>query len=266
MSFFKKHNQHESLFEIESKQLQQLELFFEKENKEIFQNLTDDQKALIINFIKVENTGKAISQWDDSVIGVYHKEKVYDGGIKTTVNNNHLTISSNNTEVVFEDYDYTDKYHIRFMGNASDRLYNIQKQIEQGKITVEKTVMEKAEKMFKDFTPEAMFKFCGVSKPFDSKGYPTVEAKQALSDINNYFFKDEPIEKTIEFIAIGKDNIYKTPEETKFAKLLSKTSGNDCDKNTYEEFEKVREQVIEMYKNGFDDEAENDIDDVDDVE
>ena len=115
-------------------------------------------------------------------------------------------------------------------------------------------------KMYKNYTPEAMFKFYGISKPFDSKGYPTIEAKQSLKDINNVFFKDEPIENAIEFIVIGKDNTYKTPEETKFVKLLSKVSGNDCDKKTYEEFEKAHEQIIEMYKSDFDDEVENDYD------
>lgn len=113
------------------------------------------------------------------------------------------------------------------------------------------------EKMYKNYTPEAMFKFCGISKPFDSKGYPTTIAKLYLRDINKHFFKNQPIEKTIEFIVIGKDNTYKTPEETKFIKLLSKVSGNDCDKKTYEEFEKVHEQVIEMYDIDFDDVVEN---------
>ena len=135
MNFFKKHSPYEKQ-----------ELLFEKENKEFFQNLTEDQKALIINFIKVENTGKVINQWDDSLIAVYHKEVVYDGEIKANVFNSKVTISSNNTEIKFEAYSYTDD--IIYIKNGFDRLYNIRDQIEQGKITIEKPIMEKAEKMF----------------------------------------------------------------------------------------------------------------------
>jgi len=143
MIFFKKLDS----FEKEDILYKKENNLFEKENKHFFQKLTEDQKALIINFIKVENTGKTIDQWDDSVIAMNHREVVYDGGIKATFYNSKLTLSSNNTEIVFKAYDSTGG--VIYTRNGFDRLYNIKDQIEQGKITVEKSVIEKAEKMFK---------------------------------------------------------------------------------------------------------------------